>query len=317
MDRQERAFMFRRLSLFIAVAVLAACGSEESTVPETTIPSTAATSTTTVPVEQTTNSSETTTNTTEPIVEPVHVEIRQRQDTRLNRPQAQMATLYSPSNLDDVVPVVVMLHWVGSKRFQMDPLARKVVRLGAVVLNAGWMADLGHPLAGAADAVCAVSYAYNNAATWGGDPERIIIVGLSGGGLVGMLAALAPGEFSDLCDNTSDSHVEAVVGLASDAGTTAEGGIGWRIWQDNPDEFAKMDTYSYIGANPDLIVRFVHGTADPVVPIDHIRKLHEALAQAGYDTQFTAVEGAGHGLAEDMATEALRVIEDLITQKTS
>lgn len=301
--------MPRAMPLAAIVLLLGACGGGDAVGPVTT--STATTPTALTEVVETTSSIGSSTSTTEPLPEPVVVEIRRRTDTRLQVVEPQEADLYLPSSAVNPVPVVVMFHWVGSGRLEMAPLAKRIADRGLIVLNAEWMADIGDPLPGAADAVCAVAYAYRNAPTWGGDRDRIVVVGHSGGGLVGMLAALTPERFSDLCDTASDSKVWAVVGVASAAGTTVEGSSGWRFWHDDPDELAAMDVYGFIGANPDLIVRFIHGTADIDVPIADTRALHEAMVEAGYDSQFFAIQGSGHRLSPDLVSEAIGIIDSI------
>ncbi len=69
-----------------------------------------------------------------------------------------------------------------------------------------WLADQGHLVidvdyrffppgdwqAPVADVKCAIGWAAANAARYGGDPERIAVMGQSAGGLIGLLAAYTP-----------------------------------------------------------------------------------------------------------------------------
>jgi len=206
----------------------------------------------------------------------------------------QTGTLQIPTDLSDTTPAVVLLHGAGGPtRHSLAPMADAVVAMGIPVLNASWLAD--HKRAGesVADAVCAVAYAYKNASSWGADPDRIIVMGHSGGGQVGMLAGLAPEAFPE-CAMASEAHVWAYIGLAGDPASAAPGGNLRRFLVSDPELLKRMDSYNHIGGNPGLIVRFVHGTSDGTVPIELTGAFHDSLIKAGYDSELIPVNGAGH-----------------------
>ncbi|MCL1595182.1 MAG: hypothetical protein M3132_12605 [Actinomycetia bacterium] len=64
-----------------------------------------------------------------------------------------------------------------------------------------------------------------------------------------------------------------------------------------------MDNYRHIGNNSDLIVRFIHGTADTIVPLELTGAFNEALVEAGYDSELIAIEGGRHQDPVDPTTE--------------
>ncbi len=243
--------------------------------------------------------------------EPVDVEIRERFDARYNEVRPQVGTIHSPSRVKGSPPVVVMLHGAGGSRGGMESYARQLAEMGVVVFNADWAADAFAPLEATSDAVCAVAFAYNKAAEWGADPDRIVVVGHSGGGHVGMLAALAPELFTD-CNTATDSKVWAYLGIAADPGTAAEGGNGWPLWKDQPEMLASLDAYNHLGSNPQLIVRSVHGTSDSTIDLQRIRDFQEAMAREGYEVELTVIDGAGHAITDEMMVEVSRMIEELI-----
>ena len=175
----------------------------------------------------------------------------------------------------------------------MAPMADAVAAMGIPVLNASWLADPKRLGESVADAVCAVAYAYQNASSWGADPDRIIVMGHSGGGQVGMLAGLAPEAFPE-CERASEAHVWAYIGLAGDPASAAPGGNLRRFLVGSPELLKRMDSYNYIGGNPGLIVKFVHGTSDATVPIELTGAFHDALISAGYDSELIPINGAGH-----------------------
>jgi acetyl esterase/lipase len=252
-------------------------------------------------------------------VEAVDVEIRMRRDILSTNPsdeRAQMGTLRIPSDLDASSPLVVLLHGAGGPTLSsLEDMAVAVADRGVPVLNASWLASIAHPQEGTADAVCAVAFAYQQAASWGADPDKIIVMGHSGGGHVGMITALAPEALPE-CPAASDAHVWAYIGLAGEPGAAAPGGNVYGFWKNDPDVLAAMDAYNHIGGNPDLIARFVHGTADATVKIEGTIAFSQALIDAGYDSAHIAVEGGSHfdpaNPATDSGTEVLRALQELI-----
>jgi acetyl esterase/lipase len=252
-------------------------------------------------------------------VEAVDIEIRTRGDILSTDPsneRAQMGTLRIPSDLDGSSPLVVLLHGAGGPTLSsLEDMAVAVANRGVPVLNASWVASIAHPQEGSADAVCAVAFAYQQAASWGADPDKIIVMGHSGGGHVGMIAALAP-EAVPECPAASDAHVWAYIGLAGDPGAAALGGNAYGFWKDDPEILAVMDANRHIGGNPDLITRFVHGTADTTVKIERTVAFSQALIDAGYDSLHIPVDGGSHSdpaiPTTDAGIEVLRVLEELI-----
>ncbi|MGI9665792.1 MAG: alpha/beta hydrolase family protein [Acidimicrobiia bacterium] len=205
----------------------------------------------------------------------------------------QRATLQIPSEPDASSMVVVLLHGAGSDRRSVAAIADAVAAMGVPVLNATWAFDAAGAEEAAADGVCAVAYANENASAWGADPERVVVIGHSGGGHIGMLTALSPGSFPG-CDAASRTHVWAYLGMAGDPAAATEKGNAYRFFSHDPDLLALMDNYSHVGGNPNLIARFVHGTADQTVPIALTQAFHDALVSAGYDSEFVRIEGADH-----------------------
>lgn len=240
------------------------------------------------------------------------VTIRLRDSASAKTPQR--ATLQIPANPDGVPPIVVLLHGAGGASIQdLVPMADAIVAMGIPVLNASWLANHRKAAESVADAVCAVAYAYQNATSWGGDPDRIIVIGHSGGGQVGMLAGLAPEAFPE-CATASEATVWAYIGLAGDPASTAPGGNLRKLLGDDPELLERMDSYNHIGANPGLVVRFVHGTSDVTVPIELTRAFHDTLISAGYDSELIPINGAGHLDPTDPTTEAgLAALNQLTT----
>ena len=296
--------------VMIAVVLLvAACGGEDEVSDETTIVATtetASTSTTAraTPEATTTTSTATTTTTSEPRFAVEEVEIRVRGELST----VQLGDLYLPVGSTRQVAVVMF----GAGRSVVADLARAIAERGVVVLAAEWVAM---PVVGADDAVCAVAYAIQHAQEWGFDPQRIVVAGHSAGGLAGMLAALAPEEFTG-CDFDAATDVWAYLGLAAAPGAASDGGGLAEQFPDQTEAVELMDAYNYLGNNPDLIVRFVHGVQDTEVPIDQVRAFHAAMQLEGYDTELTEVDNAAHfaplASGSEAGQEVLAIIDQLV-----
>ncbi len=57
---------------------------------------------------------------------------------------------------------------------------------------------------------------------------------------------------------------------------------------------------------------FVHGDADPVVPIRHARGIYDRMARAGRPVRFIALDGVGHMIAEQEAGRCVRAVRELL-----
>lgn len=57
---------------------------------------------------------------------------------------------------------------------------------------------------------------------------------------------------------------------------------------------------------------FVHGAADPVVPIGHARGIYERMERAGRPARFVAIDGVGHMVAEQDPDSCVRAVRELV-----
>ena len=105
--------------------------------------------------------------------------------------------VYMPPTLVPGAPAILMVH--GGGWWQGDKLDTPVVRnkveawvpTGVVFISVNYpLVPNANPLQQAQSVAKALAYAQRNAATWGADPDRFIVMGFSAGGhLVSLLAA--------------------------------------------------------------------------------------------------------------------------------
>jgi acetyl esterase/lipase len=208
--------------------------------------------------------------------------------------------------------------------------ARKMAAQGAIVL----VPDIRHgsttndePLGIASRAIfeeadCAVRMARSAAATYGGDPDRVIWSGYSFGGVAGFEHALTDPAAEKAWDGFVASHggparqyecaaTEDSISLT--ALVTSGSARMADVWPDtyaaDPALRAFVDSINRIGNNPSLKVRMVHGTADNDVPIAVAVNLAERLRAAGYDATLTQLENVGHLPNDDaVVAEIVKVL---------
>lgn len=209
-------------------------------------------------------------------------------------------------------PIVVIVHGTHS---DVALLAPAVAERGAVVYAPDYLYEsfptsteqirsglwMGGTTVG--DLVCAVRTARADAVDHGGDPDHLVLVGFSRGGVLGATVALAgddpaaaPG-MSGSCAVSDGSVVpQAFVGLDApyDLYTWAEEDVPEMVAFDS-EAFQAMSPLSYTDRPPSdqptvfhLLAPYQAGDYDDTV------RLEAALATTGYPVTATFFPGAGH-----------------------
>ena len=235
---------------------------------------------------------------------------------------ALLLDLYLPETTSAApLPVIMWIHGGGWKsgRKENCPLVWLAAEGYAVVSIqyrllhvATWPAQIN-------DCRAAVRWLRANAKTYNLDPERIAV---SGGSAGGHLAALM-GTASTPADEAISSRVKAVIDLygpadlltmpsnlpapdKTDADLAASNGARMLggIIRDIPDR-AKEASALYQVSKDDAAFLILHGSKDPMVPLDQSQRLNEALQAAGVSTTLVVLDGAGHG-GKEFATPEMQ-----------
>lgn len=159
----------------------------------------------------------------------------------------------------------------------------------------------------AADVCRSVRFLHRKARTYGVDPERLGVMGASAGGHLALLLGTTGDEGDPAAKDEvlrESSRVAAVVAVMPPTDL--------RGWVTTPPEAIKkvaalkpsltFDAKLEPDLSPLLHVTaataptlLVHGDKDELVPIEHSKKMHEALDAAKVENKLVVIEGGGHG----------------------
>jgi acetyl esterase/lipase len=235
--------------------------------------------------------------------------------------------LYRPSDASGPLPVIVFIHggaWRAGTRTTGPDLERFFARDGFAMASIDYrLTPAGVFPRSVEDVKTAVRFLRTHAAAYDLDPERIGSWGLSAGGHLAAVAALAPrGTFEGTEWRGESSAVRCVLDAygptwfttmdeeaANEAVALEPAGAGRRLVHDSPSSpesrlvgaaiqtvpdrvrAASPITYVSTAAPPFLIM---HGMADDMVPVRQSVRLYEALAAAGAEVELRLIDGLTH-----------------------
>ena len=228
--------------------------------------------------------------------------------------------LYVPPPAAQPHPLVLWIHGggneIGNPRADWTwgdwrPVLARLAARGFVVAAVSYRLSAEAPFPAAIDDVQdALRFLKTNAARWGADPQRSVAWGLSAGGaLAALLGTRCPGGTEPgLAPGQASACVQGVVDWFGPAAfEPLQQMPPMRRYLACTDAGCDPATLRAAGAlhqvrpglPPYLIV---HGEADPLVTVDHGRRLADALRAAGNPVQLVVHPGLGHGF--DGATPA-------------
>ena len=231
---------------------------------------------------------------------------------------AQKLDVYRADS-ENPVPAVIHIHgggWSGGSKNHVPGFLADAVKAGwltVVSVEYRFIPGATHP-AQTDDCTRAVQFVRSKAAEWNIDPARIGVTGGSAGAHLSLWVALhddaADPKSADPVERQS-SRVQCAVGFAGPTNWALLGKmlhlhpgyraiIGYRaLTPFGMMEKSKMDSVSPItyASADDPPVLIIHGDADPIVPLDHGKTLHQALEKAGAKPELHIVKGGNHDVS--------------------
>lgn len=195
--------------------------------------------------------------------------------TELEYGSRQTLDVYSPAG-GGPWPVVVLVHGAGLDPDSYQRFAELLARSGLVVFNIEWRVLAPHLAESLGDVACAVRYAKDRAAEFGGDPERVVLVGHSTGAIYAGEVATNGDSYPGDCGSQTSALTE---GLALISSAQVPGGRPW--------------SHDSLGLNPGLQIVVIHGRNDEVVEPRISMRTARWLEDAGYEVS-TMFLDAGH-----------------------
>ena len=153
------------------------------------------------------------------------------------------------------------------------------------------------------DVKCGIRWVKHHAATYGIDPDRLVLFGESAGGHLATLAGYTAGDarLPSSCDE-GDTSVAAIISFyapsdlvaySAKAPVVLQGFTGVPL-QEHREQYELLSPINHVGPQspPTLLI---HGEADSVVPLGESRALAARLAQAGVSHALFTLPYAEHG----------------------
>lgn len=226
------------------------------------------------------------------------------------------------------LPVVVYVHgggYVGGSRTMGLPFILAFARGGYFAVTIDYrLAPASRFPAAVHDCKGAIRFLRANAEVLGIDPDRIGVWGHSAGGHLSALLGVSgnqpqlDGAVGPPGTATAVACAVSVSGPSHFDSPTAQARGFLDAWFGEPGEpgeararrVAQAGSAGHVDPE-DPPILLVHGEVDRLVPIEHSERLHDALRQAGVETELLRVAGQGHLVA---APRAYRRIGEFFDQ---
>ncbi len=226
--------------------------------------------------------------------------------------------LYLPKKLKGTPPVLIFVHgggWSKGGRNDYRYYCIKFAERGYIVATISYrLRDVALFPAAIEDTKCAVRWVRANAESFGGDPNRIAIVGGSAGGHLAMMTGYSADdkEFEGSGGNADvSSRVQAVVNLYGPVDVTKSYArthktitryLG-KSYEEAPELYKRCSPLTFVTADDSPTLIF-HGSIDDLVPIEQAEILDKALEEAGVEHEYYPLEGWPHTM------DAAQVVND-------
>jgi acetyl esterase len=202
-------------------------------------------------------------------------------------------------------PAVIIVHgggWVrGDRRVDVRPLFKPLSDAGFAWFSISYrlVTDVSQFGVAIDDVESAVRYVKSHTAEFHIDPDRIALVGESAGGQLAAMAVLRGGEASSVKTVVAFYTPTDLVSLIKNSTyipaqiRNSVIGMPWEqfvfagLAQLSPVENVRKHMPPFL---------FIHGTADPLVPINQSINMCNRMREADASCEVYPVDGAGHGI---------------------
>ncbi len=222
-------------------------------------------------------------------------------------------------------PVVIFIHgggWQAGNKSQVPEfLLKEAKALGISVVSVAYrFTDVAPHPAQVFDCARAIQFVRRNAKEWNIDPKKVCLMGISAGAHISLWIGL----HDEMADPKSDDPVERestrVTCIAEICGPAKfrmmkdmkkeDGAIARLLGVEpgtTPDQIPQeaidaISPHTYISSD-DPPVLICHGAIDTLVDPEHAEVLDKTLKEAGVESKYVLVEGAGHNVAKFPETE--------------
>lgn len=229
----------------------------------------------------------------------------------------QKLDLYTPTSSEAAAPVVVFFYgggWRNGDRKDYEFVASSLTQAGYVVAIPDYRLypDVVFPTF-VEDGARAVAWALRHAREYGGDQNRVFLMGHSAGAHIAALIAL-DGRY--LAERGLDpGSIKGLIGLSGPYDfLPIESGYLLEVFPEESRAESQPVSFASAAAPPTLLI---HGSGDDVVKAANSESLATQLSRLGVDVQLRIYDGAGHATTAAALAPSLEFIGDTLDDSRS
>ena len=238
----------------------------------------------------------------------------------LSQGEERFMDIYRPEDpSSQLIPTIVWFHggaWKIGNRKAIERVALQQVEHGFALVSVSYsLSDLAKWPVQCHEAKAAVRYLRANAESLGLDADRLITAGMSAGAHIACVLAVSAdheqlnGQLGEFTNHTTEVAGALAFYPPTDFLSVEEDFDGLLDYyaEDSPVTDLLGETILVAPQKADLAsplkllrggcppIFFLHGDADPIVPVEQSVLMHEALLDVGADSQLMRVPGYTHG----------------------